>query len=265
MKSLLGALQDGRLVELSSTEKEGALKTLAHLIEAVPEMSHGVDLAAEVLKRESTTNSGIGLGVACPHVRVPGNGELLCSVGWSPTGIEYGAPDGKRVHLVAMYFIPDAQKNAYLKEISSLAEAVKKRGDIQGIARAEDIPSVREQLLGWVTTAVETGISQIRARMIHLEARQAQVASAEAPVAPGLPRAVGQILPVIIVALSEQQRVVLCENRDLASAIERDPAVGALLKQGIPFDRAGYRFVCRTTLNYDPARPLYEYIAVKLG
>jgi len=39
MKSLLDALQSGRLVELPSTEKEATLRTLAHLIEAVPEMS----------------------------------------------------------------------------------------------------------------------------------------------------------------------------------------------------------------------------------
>ncbi|HVR86941.1 MAG TPA: PTS sugar transporter subunit IIA [Planctomycetota bacterium] len=266
MKSLLGALQDGRLVELPSNEKVAALKTLAHLIEAVPEMGRGVDLVEEVLKRENQTNSGIGLGVACPHVRVPGNGELLCSVGWSPAGIDYGSVDGKKVHLVAMYFIPDIQKNAYLKEISGLAQAVKKVGDIQSIAKAEDVPAVREHLLGWVSSAIEAGVSQVRARMIHLEARQAQATGAEASQVPGLTlTGVGQILPVIIVTLSETQRVVLCENRELAAAVEKDPSVGVLVKQGKPFDRAGYRFVYRNAVLYDPARPLQEYIAVKLG
>src|SRR5207244_8070918 len=76
MKSLLGALQAGRLVELHSTEKEASLRALAHLIEAVPEMSREVDLVDEVLQRERAVNSGIGLGVACPHVRVGGHGEL---------------------------------------------------------------------------------------------------------------------------------------------------------------------------------------------
>ena len=257
MKSLLGALQAGRLVELHSTDKETCLRALAHLIEAVPEMSREVDLVDEVLKRERTVNSGIGLGVACPHVRVGGTGELLCSVGWSPTGIDYGATDGKKVHLVAMYFIPDVQKNAYLKEISGLADAVKKAGSIQAIAKAEDVPAVREQLLGWVSSSIESGASQVRARMIHLEARQAQVVGAAA--------GVGQMLPVLAVSVSEGQTFFICQNRDLSTALEKDTTLGPVARQGNPFERAGYRFFHRCPILYDPARPIHEYIAVKLG
>lgn len=255
MRSLLEALQAGRLVELHSTDKEASLRTLAHLIEAVPEMSREVDLVDEVLKRERSVNSGIGLGVACPHVRVGGTGELLCSVGWSPAGIDYGASDGRKVHLVAMYFIPDVQKNAYLKEISGLAGAVKKAGDIQAIARAEDVPAVREQLLGWVSGSVEAGASQVRARMIHLEARQAQANG----------DAVGQMLPVLAVSISEGQTFFICQNRDLSAALEKDPSLPPLVRQGGSFDRAGYRFLHRSPIPYDPARPVHEYVAVKLG
>jgi mannitol/fructose-specific phosphotransferase system IIA component (Ntr-type) len=256
MKSLLGALQAGRLVELHSTDKEACLRALAHLIEAVPEMSREVDLVDEVLKRERTVNSGIGLGVACPHVRVGGAGELLCSVGWSPAGIDYGAADGKKVHLVAMYFIPDVQKNAYLKEISGLAEAVEKAGDIQAIAKAEDVAAVREQLLGWVSNTIETGASQVRARMIQLEAKHAQATGAASP---------ALMLPVLAVSISEAQTYFLCQNKDLSAALEKDSSLGALARQGSSFDRAGYRFLHRAPILYDPARPAHEYIAVKIG
>ncbi len=265
MKSLLRALQEGRLVELPTNEKDAALKYLSHLIEAVPEMGSGIDLFDEVLKRERQTNSGIGLGVACPHVRVPGNGELLCSVGWSPAGIEYGAADAKKVHLVVMYFIPDVQKNAYLKEISGLATAVRKVGDIQSIAKAADIPAVRDQLLGWVSSTLEAGESQVRARMIRLEARQQSQAAAAPASAVDPKTGVGHIHPVIVIALSDQQRIVLCENKELSAALERDLTIGPLLKQGAAFDRGGYRLVHRTTVLHDPARPLYEYFALKLG
>src|SRR5438477_9447901 len=113
-----------------------------------------------------------------------------------------------------MYFIPDAQKNAYLKEISALAEAVKKAGDIQAIAKAEDVAAVREQLLGWVSSSIESGSSQVRARMIHLEARQSQAGGAGA--------APGQIVPVLAVSVSEGQTLFLCENRELSAALEKD-------------------------------------------
>lgn len=255
MKSLLGALQAGRLVELHSTDKETDLRALAHLIEAVPEMSREVDLVNEVLQRERVVNSGIGLGVACPHVRVGGSGDLLCSVGWSPAGIDYGAADGRKVHLVAMYFIPDVQKNAYLKEISSLAGAIQKAGDIQAIAKAEDVAAVREQLLGWVSSSVDSGASQIRARMIHLEAKQSQ----------GTAVAAGAMIPVLAVSVAEKQTYFICANRDLSAALEKDPSAAAAARQGNGFDRAGYRFLHRSPILYDPARPVHEYVAVKLA
>src|SRR5580692_9148006 len=114
MKSLLNALQEGRLVELPDEDKDKSLEYLAHLIEAVPDLAGSPELAEEMIARERTHNTGIGSGVACPHVRA------------TPTGIDYGASDGKKVHLVVMYYIPDAQKTVYLKEISSLASAIRR-------------------------------------------------------------------------------------------------------------------------------------------
>src|SRR5258708_23812612 len=182
MRSLLNALQDGRLIELADTDKWKSLTYLAHLIEAIPEISE-TDLAEQVLAQEQSNNTGIGLGVACPHVRVPGNGDLLSAVGWSPAGVDYGSKDGKKVHLVVMYYIPEAHKNTYLKEVSSLVRAVRPEGEIQSIAKAEDIAKVREDLLDWVQASIDAGIPETKARMIRLEARQAALSEThQAPV-----------------------------------------------------------------------------------
>src|ERR1017187_5329813 len=196
MRSLLNALQDGRLIELPDTDKWKSLTYLAHLIEAIPEISQ-TDLAEQVQAQEQSNNTGIGLGVACPHVRVPGSGDLLSAVGWSPVGIDYGSKDGKKVHLVVMYYIPEAQKNTYLKEVSSLVRAVRPEGEIQSIAKAEDIAKVREELLDWVSAAIDAGIPETKARMIRLEARQA--ALSEGPdVAAGAPQTPLAIYPLLI-------------------------------------------------------------------
>src|SRR6266446_9761152 len=166
MKSLLDALQEGRLVELPDTDKGKSLEYLANLLEAVPDLPPAPQLYEAMMARERAMNTGIGMGVACPHVRAPGSGDLLCAVGWSPSGIDYGAPDGKKVHLVVMYYIPESQKNTYLKEVSSLVRAVRPEGEIQSIAKAEDIAKVREELLDWVSASIDAGIPETKARMI---------------------------------------------------------------------------------------------------
>jgi nitrogen PTS system EIIA component len=263
MRSLLNALQDGRLIELPDTDKAKSLTYLAHLIEAIPEISE-TDLAEQVLAQEQSNNTGIGLGVACPHVRVPGNGDLLSAVGWSPSGIDYGSKDGKKVHLVVMYYIPEAHKNTYLKEVSALVRAVRPEGEIQSIAKAEDIAKVREELLDWVSASIDAGIPETKARMIRLEARQA--ALDETPEAPaGSVPAPVLIFPLLILPQPNDKFTILCENHELSSLLENDATLGISLKQRANFERAGFRLIFRGVQIYDPARPLYDYIAIKAG
>lgn len=266
MKSLLNALHDGRLVELPDSDKTKSLEYLAHLIEAIPEIAGGTELAEQVLAQEKSNNTGIGLGIACPHIRVAGNGELLCAVGWSPSGIDYGSADGKKVHLVVMYYIPDAEKNIYLKEVSGLVRAIRQEeGGIQAIAKAEDIATVREELLDWVSTALDAGIPEAKARMIRLEARQAAMTNAEAaqPLPAGAQQAPLQVIPVLFLVQTEERFIALCQNRSLESALENDGTISVLLREHANFERAGYHFMYRATQIYDPIRPLHDYLAIK--
>jgi mannitol/fructose-specific phosphotransferase system IIA component (Ntr-type) len=256
LRSFLNALKEGRLVELADSDKEKCLRTLAHLIEAIPELGGHLNLDEDILAREREGNTAIGLGVACPHMRSAGPGELWCAVGWSPAGIDYGARDGQKVYLVVMYYIPDSQKGTYLKEVSALAAAVKKEGGIQTISGAKDIATVRDRLLDWVASAIDAGVPESHARMVRLEARQA--------VAPGAAEAALQIYPVLILS-SDSALTVLCPNQQLSAALEKDNTLPPLLKQQISFDRLGFRFVYRSVTLYDPTRPLYDYVAVKLA
>lgn len=260
MRALLTALREGRLIELPEADKKRSLEYLAHLIEAVPDLGGSPDLAEAVLAREASLNTGIGLGVACPHVRAQGAGELLCAVGWTPVGIDYGARDGKPVHLVVMYYIPDAQKGTYLKEISQLAAAVQKEGDIQAIAKADNLSAVRDELLDWVTAAVEAGGPEARARMIRLEAKTAAVAEA-APA--GGASLLGQIVSLMIVAAGDKL-TVLGQSPELADKLEKDPELPAILKQRLSFDRDGWRFIYRSAATFPPDRVLYDFLALKL-
>jgi PTS system nitrogen regulatory IIA component len=259
MKSLLNALQEGRLVELPDEDKEKSLEYLAHLIEAVPDLAGSPELAEEMIARERTHNTGIGSGVACPHVRATGGGDLLCAVGWTPTGIDYGASDGKKVHLVVMYYIPDAQKNVYLKEISSLAGAIRREDGIQTIATAEDIATVRERLLDWVQAAIDANVPETKARMIRLEARQA-IAEAAPPAAGAAPGQI-QLLTTLFV-VSDGRALALCSNPELSAELEKDAELSAVLRQKDQFERGGWRFVFRGATSYG-ARTLYDYVAVK--
>jgi mannitol/fructose-specific phosphotransferase system IIA component (Ntr-type) len=261
MKSILTALQDGRLIELPETDKDKALRYMASILEAIPEVTTSVDVAEGVLERERSANTGIGRGWACPHIRVDGDAELFSVIGWSPAGIDYGAPDGAKVHLLVMYYIAENQRMAYLKELSGLAKAIQKGQGIENIEKAASLNDVRNELLNWVSASIDNTMPQAKARMIKLEAKQAQVqAQVEEAVrftAQGLER----IIPCYVVTGNGAKAVALAQDPDLVRAVEG--ADLAQLPDRHDFDAGGYKVFVRSRTLYKPDRAMYDCIAVK--
>jgi len=262
MKSLLDALQEGRLIELPDVDKERCLQYLGTLIEAIPDFRTGLDFNGAVTSREKAANTGIGLGWACPHGRVPGEGELFCAIGWSPTGIDYGAPDGKPVRVLVMHYIPDSQKNVYLREISGLAKAIQRNPGLSELSGLRDLGEVRHRLIDLLTAAVESALPDVKARMIRLEAKQAVSALAEA-----LPAAVLASLNLVamsVLVVPGGRPIVLAQDKEIISQMEAGGDLGGSLAAGSPFEKAGYRVITRSVSSYQPDRLLYDCIALKL-
>ncbi len=263
MKSLLDALQEGRLIELPEADKEKSLQYLGTLIEAIPDFRAGVDFNAAVMAREKAANTGITLGWACPHGRVSGEGGLLCAIGWSPTGIDYGAPDGKPVRIVVMHYIPDSQKNVYLREISGLAKAIQGNPALGELSSAKDLGEVRNRLIDLLTAAVESALPDVKARMIQLEAKQAVSALAETLPVDMLSTL--SLIPLSVVVAPGSRPIVLAQDRELIAQIEGAGDMTAPLAARAPFDMAGFRIITRSVASFQPDRLLYECLAVKLA
>jgi mannitol/fructose-specific phosphotransferase system IIA component (Ntr-type) len=261
MKCILDALHDGRLIELPDNAKDRALEYLATLIEAIPDLGVEGGITEKVLAREQAHNTGIGKGWACPHARSPVHAEMVCSLGWSPKGIDYGAPDGKLVHMVVMYFVPESQKNSYLKEISSLARAIQSQPEMQNLESLEDLNDARHKLLDAITIALEATGPEAKARMIQLEVRHAAADTAPAPpLSIDLARVMA---PVSIVVVPGAKPVVLAQDRDLVLALEAAPNLVAQLAEKSRAEHQGVNLLLRSLSNYQPDRVVYDCFAFR--
>jgi len=261
MRSLLDALQEGRLVELPEVDKPKALEYLALLIEAIPDIGNRTDLVKAVNDRETQFNTGIGKGVAVPHCRVDTDGELLCAIGWSPKGIEYGAVDGRKVHLIVMYYVPDVQRNLYLKEISGLAKVLAGSDALEKFTETENLDELREHLLDWVSQAIGSAVPDAKARMIKLEARQTSLETAVRD-AVALPATVGRFLPFQAVCYGDHV-LVLGVDGGLADTFEHDDGFLAKMKDSPDFEAAGYHIVRLSESDYAHGRKVVSAVAFK--
>jgi len=260
MKCILNALHDGRLIELPDSHKDRALEYLAALIEAIPDLGVEGGITEKVLAREQAHNTGIGKGWACPHARSAVHSDIVCSLGWSPAGIDYGAPDGEPVHMVVMYFVPDTQKNAYLKEISSLARAIQSQPAMQDLKSLADLGDVRHKLLDAVSFAMESTGPEAKARMIQLEVRRAAADAAAAP----LPLDLARLLaPVSIVVIPGAKPIVLAQDRDIVQALEAAPNLIPQLAEKSRAEIQGFQVLLRSSANYQPDRVVYECFAFR--
>ena len=265
MKSILDALQEGRLIELPDSHKESVLKYLASLIEAIPDIQAGTDVEGAVLARESAANTGIGMGWACPHGRHSGEGELVCAVGWSLSGIEYASPDGKPVHLVVMHYVPDVQKNVYLKEISGLVTAIKKNEGKKEVERAGDLMEVRNFLLDLIAEVLEAEVPEAKARMIRLEAKQASVISVpEVALSADLLSSLS-FIPLSVLIIPGSKPIILSQDQEMVSVLERSVEMGRALTEKAPFICEGYRILPRSVTAYQPNRFVCDCLAIKIG
>lgn len=258
MDTLLDALQEGRLFELPEADKAHALQFLAHVIEAFPEIPPDTDVVGLIMKREEAIVTALGKGWACPHARVPFEEDLKCVIGWSPSGIDYGAPDGVPVRIIVMYLVPENQRNHYLREVSMLAKAIQTYPEVKRLGEAETLNEVRNYLLDLIDATKETVGPDARARMIRLQARPSQEIS--------LFRDLSNLLmePVTIISGPRMGPIVLTHNPDLAEILESEATVAERIERDGVLQVSGWRVLRRSQTAYQGGKVAYECLAIKV-
>ena len=257
LNGLLEALDEGRLIELPDSGKTHALELLSNLLEAIPSVPAGTDVAGAVLAREKSAITSLGMGWACPHARVASEGDMVCAVGWSPGGIDYGTPGEPPVRLIVMYLIPDNQRNQYLKEIATLVKVIQGHPEYQQLETQQDLNAVRNFLLDMVDLATEGLRQDVRVRMIQLEAR-GRVSVPLSLVLEGI-----QIEPVMIIAGPNVKSLVLTQDRGLLELLENAPQLVDAISQQGRHDHAGWRILRRSATHYQGDRAVYDCLAIR--
>jgi len=102
-------------VHLQAVSKEEALsEVIENLIsaEALPAALKNEALEA-LLAREKLGSTGVGMGVAIPHVKLKGLERAVCSLSVHADGLEWSALDGASVHILFAVLRPDKQSEIH--------------------------------------------------------------------------------------------------------------------------------------------------------
>jgi PTS system nitrogen regulatory IIA component len=258
MNTILDALQEGRLFELPENDKADALQFLAHIIEAFPETTAGTDVVGLVMKREEATNTAIGQGWASPHARVPYDEDLMCVLGWSPKGIDYGEPGGSPVSLVVMYLVPDNQRNHYLREVSMLAKALETYPGLEKLRLAKDLDDVRNYLLDLIDSTKGAVGPDARAKMIRLQNKPAL------DIAPLSDLSNVVLEPVTLVAGPGMKPIALAQDPGLVEWLDSASGLIDKLEADGVYQNGGWRVLRRGSVLFQAGRVSYDCLAIRI-
>jgi PTS system nitrogen regulatory IIA component len=79
-----------------------------------------------LLKRESIMSTGIGYGVAIPHVKLPQIEQFFITIGVHKRGVNWESLDCKPVFLIFLIAGPDCDQERYLRILAKLTTVIKK-------------------------------------------------------------------------------------------------------------------------------------------
>lgn len=111
----------------------------------------GIDaatLADAVLAREAIMPTGVGMGIAMPHARMPGLSAPIVALGVSSTGVDFGAPDGELARLIVLVVTPEHDDLLQIELLAEIARTFQHPETRAAVAQARTFDQLQDAIRG---------------------------------------------------------------------------------------------------------------------
>jgi mannitol/fructose-specific phosphotransferase system IIA component (Ntr-type) len=108
--------------ELKATGRDGVIEELVTALDRAGRLGKGnrEDIIKAVIKREKEASTGMGKGVALPHVKHPAVKDVIAAVGQSGTGIDFSSLDKQPVYSVILLISPVDNPDRHLQAMENV-------------------------------------------------------------------------------------------------------------------------------------------------
>lgn len=131
-------------LELKEKKKKQVIQELTELLRSTGHIDNAPQLVTLILKRERMASTGIGHGVAIPHVLSEYTDRTLITVGRSQSGVAFDAVDNLPVQLIFLILGPPSSASDHLKLLSKLSRLLSDQQFRQNLLEAETAEEVIE-------------------------------------------------------------------------------------------------------------------------
>lgn len=113
---------DAIIPELQTADRDGVISELAGALDKAGKLGKGncETVIKAVIKREHEASTGMGKGVAVPHVKHKAVKDIVVAVGQSSIGIDFSALDKQPVYSVILLISPVNDPDKHLQAMEKI-------------------------------------------------------------------------------------------------------------------------------------------------
>jgi len=122
-----------RIIPAGAT-KQDALDLLIEALCRNPVITDRDAFSKAVYERESVQSTGIGGGVAVPHVRIAEVTSPTIALGIAPDGVDFSALDNRPVQIIVLFATPKDAEKTYLSMLAKAMVTLRNRETFAALA-----------------------------------------------------------------------------------------------------------------------------------
>ena len=113
---------EATIAELQASDRDGAVVELVSALDEAGRLGKGKckEIVKEVIKREKEASTGLGKGVAVPHVKHKAVKDVFAAIGQSSAGIDFFALDKQPVFSIILLISPADEPDKHLQAMESI-------------------------------------------------------------------------------------------------------------------------------------------------
>ncbi len=134
MTTVIEPHENGSIEKWRTSGKARVIEELVGLLESGHRIGNKSKLVTDLMNRERQATTGIGNGIAFPHVRTKQAKDFMIAFARSSVGYDFDSPDGTLSHIFFVMAAPPYDDTLYLKVFKALAEKLQ-------------YPELREELM----------------------------------------------------------------------------------------------------------------------
>ncbi|MDR2313799.1 MAG: cation:proton antiporter [Spirochaetaceae bacterium] len=147
-------------LDLRGETKEDVLVEMVDLMAAEGKPINRDETLEAIFQREKTMSTGMEHGIALPHAKTDGTGEIQVAVGIKKTGIDFGSLDGEKSRLFIMIVSPKKTSGPHVQFLAAIGAVLQDPRIRDGVLAAKTTEEAAALLRGTVKPRQPAGPQQ---------------------------------------------------------------------------------------------------------